>query len=67
MNRITRRAASEWQTNSVVTLSGAFINGNVRLDSSGTFVGRDQIINTADQQYDVHGLANPYLGLQSFN
>jgi WD40 repeat protein len=35
----------------------------------GDVVGRDKIISntyTGDQQYDVHGLANPYLGLQSF-
>ena len=25
-----------------------------------------ELVVTGDQQYDVHGLANPYLGLQSF-
>ncbi len=32
----------------------------------GDVVGRDKIVITGEQPYDVRGLANPYLGLQSF-
>src|SRR5512139_366894 len=50
------------------------ISGGVSIGDSATIggdvVGRDKIVSTTyitgDQQYDVHGLANPYLGLQSF-
>ena len=51
------------------------ISGSVSIDAQrdvtvgGDVAGRDIIKVTqitGDQQYDVHGLANPYLGLQSF-
>jgi hypothetical protein len=48
------------------------VSGGVNIGDSATIggdvVGRDKIttVFTGDQQYDVHGLANPYLGLQSF-
>ena len=49
---------------------GADLNAGRDLTIGGDVVGRDKItsttILTGDQQYDVHGLANPYLGLQSF-
>ncbi len=52
------------------------VSGGVNLDAQhdvhigGDVVGRDKIVSTTyitgEQQYDVHGLGNPYLGLQSF-
>ncbi|CAG0936429.1 hypothetical protein TFLX_05302 [Thermoflexales bacterium] len=54
------------------------ISGGVNIGGAATIggdiVGRDKVVNVAgdknvfigDQQYDVHSLANPYLGLQSF-
>jgi WD40 repeat protein len=47
---------------------GADLNAGRDLTIGGDVVGRDKIttVFTGDQQYDVHGLANPYLGLQSF-
>ncbi len=53
-------------TEQIDTGGGAAVKGDVIVDRGGTFIGRDQIVITGDQQYDVHGLANPYLGLQSF-
>jgi hypothetical protein len=48
---------------------GADLNAGGDLIINGDVVGRDKIVvtNITDaQQYDVCGLANPYLGLQSF-
>jgi hypothetical protein len=45
---------------------GADLNAGRDINIGGDVVGRDKIVYTGDQQYDVHGLANPYLGLQSF-
>lgn len=54
----------------LATGGGAVVQGDV--NTSRDFVGRDKIIygdeitNLGDQQYDVRGLPNPYLGLSSF-
>ena len=50
---------------------GADLNAGRDITIGGDVVGRDKIVSNATyitdaQQYDVHGLANPYLGLQSF-
>ena len=48
---------------------GADLTAGRDIAIGGDVVGRDKIVSntyTGDQQYDVHGLANPYLGLQSF-
>jgi WD40 repeat protein len=58
---------------------GADLNAGRDITIGGDVVGRDKVVSiagdniagdknifTSDQQYDVHGLANPYLGLQSF-
>src|SRR5512136_447636 len=45
---------------------GVDLNAGHDINVSGDIVGRDKNIFTGEQQYDVHGLANPYLGLQSF-
>jgi WD40 repeat protein len=48
---------------------GADLNAGHDITIGGDVVGRDKIVSNiylGDQQYDVHGLANPYLGLQSF-
>lgn len=49
---------------------GTDLNAGHDITVGGDVVGRDKIVSTTiytgDQQYDVHGLANPYLGLQSF-
>ena len=45
---------------------GADLNAGRDINITGDVIGRDQIIITGDQQHDVHGLVNPYLGLQSF-
>jgi hypothetical protein len=44
------------------TRGGTYVEGV----TAHEFVARDKIVITGDQQYDVRGLANPYLGLQSF-
>ena len=59
------------QNTSVTSVSGgADLNAGRDIIIGGDVVGRDKIVSTTiltgDQQYDVHGLANPYLGLQSF-
>src|SRR5512136_729549 len=46
---------------------GADLNAQGDIIVGGDVVGRDKIVTyTGDLQYDVRGLANPYLGLQSF-
>ena len=48
---------------------GADLDAGRDINIDGDVAGRDiiKVTNiTGDQQYDVHGLANPYLGLQSF-
>jgi formylglycine-generating enzyme required for sulfatase activity len=55
-------------------VSATAINGGVNLEANrimvgGDVVGRDKLVSiniTDAQQYDVRGLANPYLGLRSF-
>ncbi len=44
----------------------ADLNAGHDINIGGDVVGRDKIVITGEQQYDVHSLANPYLGLQSF-
>jgi hypothetical protein len=56
-------------SNSSTSISGGVNLGADRIDIGGEVVGRDKIVSnvyTGGQQYDVRGLANPYLGLQSF-
>ena len=57
-------------TTNINRSGGADLNAQGDITIGGDVVGRDKItsttIFTGDQQYDVHGLANPYLGLQSF-
>jgi hypothetical protein len=67
-------------TNNIANRSGgADLNAGRDITIGGDVVGRDKVVSivgdniagdknifTGDQQYDVHGLANPYLGLQSF-
>ncbi len=48
---------------------GADLNAQGDIIVGGDVVGRDKIVShvyTGDQQYDVRGLASPYLGLQSY-
>ncbi len=56
------------QTGNLTTVT--HISGGVNLGGSptitGDVVGRDKITITEEVAYKVHGLANPYLGLQSF-
>ena len=58
---------SEEPTQSVTNVSGG-VNLETQHDISvgGDVVGRDKITITEEVAYKVHGLANPYLGLQSF-
>ena len=57
-------------TTNINRSGGADLNAGRDITIGGDVVGRDKIVSntyiTGDQQYDVHGLANPYLGLQSF-
>jgi hypothetical protein len=58
------------QPSSTTTSGGANIDGD-NIHIGGDVVGRDKIVSlttniTDAQQVDVRGLANPYLGLQSF-
>jgi len=55
-------------TSTIITnqSGGADLNAGRDITIGGDLVGRDKIVITGEQQYDVHGLANPYLGLQSF-
>jgi hypothetical protein len=57
-------------SNSITSISGGVNIDAEQIHIGGDVVGRDKItsttIFTGNQQYDVHGLANPYLGLQSF-
>jgi len=57
-------------SNSSTSISGGINLDADRIDIGGDVVGRDKIVSTTyftgDQQYDVRGLVNPYLGLQSF-
>jgi hypothetical protein len=48
------------------TSDGVHIDAQRDVYIGGDVVGRDKIVIADAQQYDVHGLANPYLGLQSF-
>ncbi len=52
----------------LVTSTSGGVNIGDSVTIGGDVVGRDTstTIFIGDQQYDVHGLANPYLGLQSF-
>jgi formylglycine-generating enzyme required for sulfatase activity len=45
---------------------GADLNAGRDINVGGDVVGGDKIVITGGQQHDVQGLANPYLGLQSF-
>jgi hypothetical protein len=53
-------------TTNINRSGGADLNARGDITIGGDVVGRDKNIFTGEQQYDVHGLANPYLGLQSF-
>ena len=56
-------------TNITNISGGADLNAGGDITVGGDVVGRDKITVTqitGDQQYDVIGLANPYLGLRSF-
>ena len=56
-------------TTSISRSGGADLNAQGNITVGGDVVGRDKISTTYitdAQQYDVRGLANPYLGLQSF-
>ena len=49
-----------------ITIGGDVVGRDKVVSIAGDNVAGDKNIFTGDQQYDVHGLANPYLGLQSF-
>jgi WD40 repeat protein len=60
---------SQKPTEIVTNVSGGIEFNSDRTDITGDVIGRDKNVSitiTDAQQYDVHGLANPYLGLQSF-
>lgn len=60
-------SADVGDTTNITNVSGGMdLNAGRDINVGGDVVGRDKIVITGDQQYDVHGLANPYLGLQSF-
>ncbi len=51
------------------TIGGDVVGRDKIVSIAGDNVSGDKIVSntyTGDQQYDVHGLANPYMGLQSF-
>jgi hypothetical protein len=49
-----------------ITIGGDVVGRDKVVNVAGDNVAGDKNIFTGDQQYNVHGLANPYLGLQSF-
>ena len=49
-----------------VNIGGDVVGRDKVVSIAGDNIAGDKNIFTGDQQYDVHGLANPYLGLQSF-
>lgn len=53
------------QSPPIDTGGGAFIDGTINT-AGGDFVARDKNIFTEERAYNVHGLANPYLGLRAF-
>ncbi len=63
---INRSGGADLDAGRDINVGGDVASRDKVVNVAGDNIAGDKNIFTGDQQYDVHGLANPYLGLQSF-